>query len=145
MSRPARALRGRSSADPPRSQGAGCRDPRTRGGPATRRARLLCRSSSSPCRVSIPPPGLAMLNRFLFLLVAVISPASSVAMLFSGHPAGVAFAERMPCLAFALVALLLAALHGRPTTDRSAPFEAAMWLRRAPLLRAPPLPAPPPR
>jgi len=75
-----------------------------------------------------------MLNRFLFLLVAVISPASSVAMLFAGHPAGVAFAERVPCLAFAVVALVLAALHARPTTDRSAPFEAAMWLGLASLL-----------
>ena len=75
-----------------------------------------------------------MLNRFLFLLVAVISPASSVAMLFGGHPAGVTLAERVPCLAFALVALLLAGLHARPTTDRSAPFEAAMWLGLATLL-----------
>ena len=75
-----------------------------------------------------------MLNRFLFLLVAVISPASSVAMLFGGHPAGVTLAERVPCLVFALVALLLAALHARPTTDRSAPFEAAMWLGLATLL-----------
>ena len=75
-----------------------------------------------------------MLNRFLFLLVAVISPASSVAMLFAGHPAGVTFAERVPCLAFAVVALVLAALHARPTTDRSAPFEAAMWLGLATLL-----------
>jgi peptidoglycan/LPS O-acetylase OafA/YrhL len=81
-----------------------------------------------------PPSGLAMLNRFLFLLVAVISPASSVAMLFSGHPAGVTLAERVPCLAFALFALLLAGLHARPTTDRSAPFEAAMWLGLATLL-----------
>jgi len=75
-----------------------------------------------------------MLNRFLFLLVAVISPASSVAMLFGGHPAGVTLAERLPCLAFAVVALLLAGLHARPTTDRSAPFEAAMWLGLATLL-----------
>ncbi len=75
-----------------------------------------------------------MLNRFLFLLVAVISPASSVAMLFSGHAAGVSFAERVPCLALALVALLLAGLHARPTTDRSAPFESAMWLGLATLL-----------
>jgi len=75
-----------------------------------------------------------MLNRFLFLLVAVISPASSVAMLFGGHPAGVTVAERVPCLVFALVALLLAALHARATTDRSAPFEAAMWLGLATLL-----------
>jgi peptidoglycan/LPS O-acetylase OafA/YrhL len=75
-----------------------------------------------------------MLNRFLFLLVAVISPASSVAMLFGGHAAGVTFAERVPCLAFAVVALLLAGLHARPTTDRSAPFEAAMWLGLATLL-----------
>ena len=75
-----------------------------------------------------------MLNRFLFLLVAVISPASSVAMLFSGHAAGVSFAERVPCLALAGVALLLAGLHARPTTDRSAPFEAAMWLGLASLL-----------
>ena len=75
-----------------------------------------------------------MLNRFLFLLVAVISPASSVAMLFGGHPAGVAFAERLPCLAFALVALALAGLHAQPTTDRSAPFEAAMWIGLATLL-----------
>ena len=84
--------------------------------------------------VSIPPPGLAMLNRFLFLLVAVISPAASVAMLFSGHAAGVSFAERLPCLALAVVALTLAGLHARPTTDRSAPFEAAMWLGLASLL-----------
>ena len=84
--------------------------------------------------VSIPPPGLAMLNRFLFLLVAVISPAASVAMLFSGHAAGVSFAERLPCLALAVVALMLAGLHARPTTDRSAPFEAAMWLGLASLL-----------
>jgi peptidoglycan/LPS O-acetylase OafA/YrhL len=75
-----------------------------------------------------------MLNRFLFLLVAVISPASSVAMLFGGHPAGVPFAERLPCLALAVVALMLAGLHARPTTDRSAPFEAAMWLGLATLL-----------
>jgi len=75
-----------------------------------------------------------MLNRFLFLLVAVISPASSVAMLFSGHAAGVSFAERVPCLALAGVALLLAGLHARPTTDRSAPFESAMWLGLASLL-----------
>src|SRR5204863_7328384 len=85
----------------PCSQGAGCRDPRTRGGPAARSARLPCGPSSSPCRVSIPSPGLAMLNRFLFLLVAVISPASSVAMLFGGHAAGATFAERLPCLALA--------------------------------------------
>ena len=75
-----------------------------------------------------------MLNRFLFLLVAVVSPASSVAMLFGGHAAGVSFAERVPCLAFAVVALVLAGLHARPTTDRSAPFEAAMWLGLATLL-----------
>jgi hypothetical protein len=75
-----------------------------------------------------------MLNRFLFLLVAVISPASSVAMLFGGHAAGATFAERLPCLALALVALMLAALHARPTTDRSAPLEAAMWLGLASLL-----------
>jgi len=75
-----------------------------------------------------------MLNRFLFLLVAVISPASSVAMLFSGHAAGATFAERLPCLALALVAFMLAALHARPTTDRSAPLEAAMWLGLASLL-----------
>jgi hypothetical protein len=76
-----------------------------------------------------------MLNRFLFLLVAVISPASSVAMLFGAHPAGVVtLADRLPCLAFALVALALAALHASPTTDRSAPFEAAMWLGLATLL-----------
>ena len=75
-----------------------------------------------------------MLNRFLFLLVAVISPASSVAMLFSGHAAGATFAERLPCLLLALVALVLGALHARPTTDRSAPFEAAMWLGLATLL-----------
>ena len=75
-----------------------------------------------------------MLNRFLFLLVAVVSPASSVAMLFSGSAAGVTFIERVPCLAFALVALVLAGLHARPTTDRSAPFEAAMWLGLATLL-----------
>ena len=75
-----------------------------------------------------------MLNRFLFLLVAVISPASSVAMLFSGHAAGVSFAERLPCLALAVVALMLAGLHARPTTDRTAPFEAAMWLGLASLL-----------
>jgi len=75
-----------------------------------------------------------MLNRFLFLLVAVISPASSVAMLFSGHAAGASFGERAPCLALAGVALMLAALHARPTTDRSAPFEAAMWLGLASLL-----------
>jgi hypothetical protein len=29
---------------------------------------------------------------------------------------------------------VLAALHARPTTDRSAPFEAAMWLGLASLL-----------
>ena len=75
-----------------------------------------------------------MLNRFLFLLVAVISPASSVAMLFRGHAADVSFAERGPCLALAVVALMLAGLHARPTTDRSAPFEAAMWLGLASLL-----------
>ena len=81
-----------------------------------------------------PTSGLAMLNRFLFLLVAVISPAASVAMLFAGRPAGVAFVERVPCIALALVALVLAGLHARPTTDRSAPFEAAMWLGLASLL-----------
>jgi len=75
-----------------------------------------------------------MLNRFLFLLVAVISPASSVAMLFSGHAAGVSFVERLPCLALAVVALMLAGLHARPMTDRTAPFEAAMWLGLASLL-----------
>ena len=75
-----------------------------------------------------------MLNRFLFLLVAVISPAASVAMLFSGHAAGVGFGERLPCVGLALVALVLATLHARPTTDRSAPFEAAMWLGLASLL-----------
>ena len=74
-----------------------------------------------------------MLSRFLFLLVAVISPAASVAMLFSGRAAGVTFAERMPCIALAVVALLFAGLHARPTTDRSAPFEAAMWLGLATL------------
>lgn len=81
-----------------------------------------------------PISGAAMLNRFLFLFVAVISPASSVAMLFGTHPAGVTLAERVPCLALAAVALLLAALHARPTSDRSAPFEAAMWLGLATLL-----------
>ena len=75
-----------------------------------------------------------MLNRFLFLLVAVLSPAASVAMLFGGHSAGVTLAERLPCIALAVVALLLAVLHARPTTDRSAPFEAAMWLGLATLL-----------
>lgn len=76
-----------------------------------------------------------MLNRFLFLLVAVISPASSVAMLLGAHAAGVAtLADRLPCLGFALLALALAALHARPTTDRSAPFEAAMWLGLAMML-----------
>jgi peptidoglycan/LPS O-acetylase OafA/YrhL len=72
--------------------------------------------------------------RFLFLLVAVISPASTVAMLFGGHAAGVTFTERLPCLALAVVALMLAGLHARPTTDRSGPFEAAMWLGLASLL-----------
>lgn len=81
-----------------------------------------------------PTSGLVMLNRFLFLLVAVLSPASSVAMLLSGPPAGATFAERVPCLAFAVFALVLAGLHARPTTDRSAPFEAAMWLGLATLL-----------
>ena len=75
-----------------------------------------------------------MLNRFLFLLVAVMSPAASVAMLFGSHAAGVSFAERLPCLALAMVALTLAGLHARPTRDRSAPFEAAMWLGLASLL-----------
>ncbi|HSC64680.1 MAG TPA: hypothetical protein VLD35_13645 [Caldimonas sp.] len=75
-----------------------------------------------------------MLNRFLFLLVAVISPASSIAMLFGGHAAAVSFPERLPCLALAVVALLLAGLHARPTTDRSAPLEAAMWVGLATLL-----------
>ena len=75
-----------------------------------------------------------MLNRFLFLLVAVMSPAASVAMLFGTHPAGVSFAERLPCLALAMVALALAGLHARPTRDRSGPFEAAMWLGLASLL-----------
>ena len=75
-----------------------------------------------------------MLNRFLFLLVAVISPAASVAMMFTSAPAGITWAERAPCLALALVALLLAGLHARPTSDRSAPFEAAMWLGLATLL-----------
>ena len=70
-----------------------------------------------------------MLTRFMFLLVAVIAPASSVAMLFGSHPpADITVAERLPCVALAIVALALAALHARPTTDRSAPFEAAMWL-----------------
>ena len=84
--------------------------------------------------MSIHLPGLAMLNRFLFLLVAVISPAATVAMLFGGHAAGVPLAERLPCLLLAVVAVLLAGLHARPTTDRSAPFEAAMWLGLASLL-----------
>jgi len=75
-----------------------------------------------------------VLNRFLFLLVAVLSPAASVAMLFGSHPAGVSIAERLPCLALAMVALTLAGLHARPTRDRSAPFEAAMWLGLASLL-----------
>ena len=75
-----------------------------------------------------------MLNRFLFLLVAVMSPAASVAMLFGSHAAGVGFAERVPCLALAVVALTLAGLHARPTRDRSAPFEAAMWLGLASML-----------
>ena len=75
-----------------------------------------------------------MLNRFLFLLVAVMSPAASVAMLFGSHPAGVGVAERVPCLALAVVALTLAGLHARPTRDRSAPFEAAMWLGLASML-----------
>jgi len=75
-----------------------------------------------------------MLNRFLFLLVAVMSPAASVAMLFGSHAAGVGFAERLPCLALAVLALTLAGLHARPTRDRSAPFEAAMWLGLASML-----------
>ncbi len=76
-----------------------------------------------------------MLNRFLFLLVAVIAPASCCAMLFGPHPAAVVtVAERLPCLALALVALALAVLHSSPTTDRSAPFEAAMWLGLTALL-----------
>ena len=75
-----------------------------------------------------------MLNRFLFLLVAIISPAASVAILFGSHATGVSFAERLPCLVLAVLALTLAGLHARPTTDRSAPFEAAMWLGLASLL-----------
>ena len=75
-----------------------------------------------------------MLNRFLFLLVAVIAPASCCAMLFGAHPAGVTLAERVACGVLASIALALAALHARPTTDRSAPFEAAMWLGLTALL-----------
>ena len=93
------------------------RSPHARGLVA-RRARLRCGPSSSPCRVSIPSSrGWPCLNRFLFLLVAVVSPALLVAMLFGGHAAGVSFAERLPCLALAVVALVLAGLHARPMID----------------------------
>lgn len=70
-----------------------------------------------------------MLNRILFLLVAVGAPASAFAMLYVGaHPAGVVtLAERFPCLGLAILALTLGALHARAATDRSAAAEAAMW------------------
>jgi peptidoglycan/LPS O-acetylase OafA/YrhL len=68
------------------------------------------------------------------MLVADVSPASSVAMLFGAPAAGLSSAARVPGLAFAVVALVLAGLHARPTSDRSAPFEAAMWLGLATLL-----------
>ena len=88
------------------------------------------------CRLSRSPHarGSGETSRSLTLPVVVISPAASVAMLFSGHAAGVSFAERLPCLGLAVVALMLAGLHARPTTDRTAPFEAAMWLGLASLL-----------
>lgn len=70
-----------------------------------------------------------MLNRILFLLVAVGAPASAAAMLYVGtHPAGtVVLADRLPCLGLALVALLLAVLHARSAANRASAAEAAMW------------------
>ncbi len=70
-----------------------------------------------------------MLNRILFLLVAVGAPASALAMLYVGaHPAGVVtLAERFPCLGLAVLALTLGALHARAGTDHSSAAESAMW------------------
>ena len=56
-----------------------------------------------------------MLNRILFLLVAVGAPTSAFAMLYVGaHPAAaVTLAERFPCLGMGVLALALAAMHAR--------------------------------
>lgn len=70
-----------------------------------------------------------MLNRILFLIVAVGAPTSAFAMLYVGaHPAGaVALTDRLPCLGLAVLALALGALHARAGTRRSSAAEAAMW------------------
>lgn len=70
-----------------------------------------------------------MLNRILFLLVAVGAPTSAVAMLYVGvHPAGtVSIADRFPCLGLAVFALGLGLLHARAGKSRSSAAEAAMW------------------
>ena len=70
-----------------------------------------------------------MLNRILFLLVAVGALASASAMLYVGaQPANpVTLAERFPCLALAVLAVALGALHVRAGTDHSSAAEAAMW------------------
>lgn len=70
-----------------------------------------------------------MLNRILSLTVAVVAPASAAAMLYVGaHPAAVVtFAERVPCLGLAILAVGLGALHARFAQVRASAFEAAMW------------------
>jgi peptidoglycan/LPS O-acetylase OafA/YrhL len=70
-----------------------------------------------------------MLNRILFLLVAVGAPTSAVAMLYVGaHPAAaVTLAERFPCLGLGALALALGALHAYAAADRKSSAEAAMW------------------
>ena len=63
-----------------------------------------------------------MLNRFLFLLVAIVSPAFSVAMLFGSPPDGVTLAERLPWVAFSLVApAVLVAAMAEKNWDYSRP------------------------
>ncbi|MEO8310756.1 MAG: hypothetical protein ABI520_06255 [Caldimonas sp.] len=70
-----------------------------------------------------------MLNRILFLIVAVGAPTSAFAMLYVGaHPAGaVTLAERFPCLGLGVLALALGVLHARAGNGRSSAAEAAMW------------------
>jgi hypothetical protein len=70
-----------------------------------------------------------MLNRYLALLVAVITPVAAAALLFAGaRPLGAAtMAERSTPLGLAILALTLAALHLRNAPNLSARAEAAMW------------------
>ena len=70
-----------------------------------------------------------MLNRILFLLLALGAPASAFAMLYFGaQPIGlVTLVDRLPCGGLGVVALALGVLHARVGRDSSSAAEAAMW------------------